>query len=53
MGWLLWVGTGGQIAAGNEEMDEMDQEVVVGGCEESGTKKEVNDVHEICVHERM
>lgn len=34
MGWRLWVGTGRQIAAGNEEVDEMDQEVVVGGYEE-------------------
>lgn len=44
MGWLLWVGVGRQIAAGNEEVDEMDQELVVGGYEESAMKKEVNDV---------
>lgn len=49
MGWRLWVGTGRQIAAGNEEVDKMDQEVVVGGYEE----KEGSEWWEICVHERM
>lgn len=38
-----------QIAAGNEEVDEMDQEVVVGGYAESGMKKEVNDERFVCI----
>lgn len=37
---------GGQIAAGNEEVDEKEEEV--GGCVESGIKEEVNDGR-ICI----
>lgn len=40
---------GHQIDAGNEEVDEMDQEGVVGGYEESGMKTEVNDERFACM----
>lgn len=49
MGWHLWVGVGRRFAARNEEVDEMDQEVVVGGYEESGMKKELNNERFACM----
>lgn len=39
------MGMGGQIAAGNEEVDEKEAEV--GDCVESGIK-EVKDLHGLC-----